>query len=138
MIKMSLAARMMLVGLAAFALLFAACSGEGSSISLPEGAALPEISAPEAPATEAPTTEAPTTEAPTTEAPAADAEASDGDGVPVWVWVLLGLVLVGLVAWFAARAGSGSGSDAQQAQQPPPQQPPPPPPTTDQEPPSGV
>jgi hypothetical protein len=119
MIKISGGVRMMLVGLAAIVLLLAACSGEDSSVSLPEGVTLPE-SAPEVDAPDPTQAEAP---------------AAADDEVPVCVWVLLGLGLVGLVAWLGARAGSGSGSDAQQAQQPPPQQPTPPPPTTDQEPP---
>lgn len=115
----------------------AACNGEDSSVTLPEGATLPEISAPETrpPETEAPTTAAPAPETPATEAQASTSEA-DGDEVPVWVWVLLGLVLVGLVAWLAARAGSRSGSQAQQGQQYPPQQQPPPPPPPSEQPPA--
>jgi hypothetical protein len=58
MIKISGGVRMMLVGLAAIVLLLAACSGEDSSVSLPEGVTLPE-SAPEVDAPDPTQAEAP-------------------------------------------------------------------------------
>ena len=130
--------RTTLVVVALLALPLAACNGEDSEVTLPEGVTLPEISVPESrpPATEAPTTPAPAPETPATEAP--PSSEAEGDGVPVWVWVLLLLVLLGAVAWLAARAGSRSGSQTQQGQQYPPQLEQPPPPSGYEDPPQGT
>jgi hypothetical protein len=37
-------------------------------------------------------------------------ESGDESDIPIWVWVVLGLVLVGGIAWLAARMGSKSGA----------------------------
>lgn len=112
------------------AVLLGACGEDGvdTSVTLPEGS-LPEQT--EAPATEPPQTEAPEPEAPAEEPPAATTSETDSS-VPPWVWVVLGLLLVGLIAWGAARMGSSSTATGTTGGQeppppPPPTQPPPPP-----------
>ena len=121
--------------LAGTALLLGACDAEGEidvSLTLAEG------SRPEAPESEAPEeappaeSEAPEEVPPAEEAPpqedAPSGEAAEGSAedsnAPVWVYVLLGLVLVGLVAWLGARLGS-----QQPEQTAPPPAPPQVPPT---------
>lgn len=110
----------------ALTLLLAACSEDGSEVTLPEGVTLPEV---EAPDIEAPDIEAPDIEAPDVDLPEAGGEAEapaaedDGSTAPIWVIVLLGLIIVGFIAYFGAR--SGSRRQAQSAPvETPPQQPP--------------
>ena len=104
----------------ALTLLLAACSEEGSDVTLPEGVTLPEIEAPdiEAPDIEAPDVELPEAGAPETEAPAAE---DDGSTAPIWVIVLLGLIIVGFIAYFGARSGSRRQAQSAPTQAPPPQ-----------------
>jgi hypothetical protein len=87
-------------------LLLGACSEDGSGVTLPDGATLPEVSAPEvtAPETTAPETTAPETTAPAPEA--APEPEDDGSTVPLWVVVVLGMIIIGFIAYFAARSGS--------------------------------
>jgi hypothetical protein len=82
-------------------LLLGACSEDGSGVTLPDGATLPEISAPEV---TAPETTAPETTAPAPEA--APEPEDDGSTVPLWVVVVLGMIIIGFIAYFAARSGS--------------------------------
>ena len=107
--------------LAGTALLLGACDAEGEidvSLTLAEG------SRPEAPESEAPEEAPPAEEAPPQEdAPSGEAAegSAEDSSAPVWVYVLLGLVLVGLVAFLGARIGNRQPEDA-----PPPPPPPPP------------
>ena len=105
-------------------LVLGACSEDGSEVTLPEdGVTLPEVTAPEttAPETTAPETTAPEA-APAPEETAPEAE-DEGSTAPLWVIVVLGMIIIGFVAYFAARSGS-----KKQAQPVPAPAPPPPPP----------
>jgi len=106
--------------------------GEAPDVSLPSSVSLPdrsttvppETGGTETPTTETPTTETPTTETPTTETPttetpttvtpgtetpttegvaAAPEEAADDDSTTWWPWLLLGLAVIGLIAFLAMR-----------------------------------
>jgi len=80
-------------------LLLGACSGDGSEVSLPDVSA-PEVTAPEVTAPE-------TTAAAPEAAPEPVAEADDdGSSVPLWVVVVLGIIIIGFISYFAARSGS--------------------------------
>ena len=86
------------------ALAVTACSGE----------LLPDPTAPESPDTTAaetpeettpPETTPPETSPPETSPPDTTVPEESGD-VPIWVWILLGILVVGLVAWIGARSGA--------------------------------
>jgi hypothetical protein len=49
------------------------------------------------------TTETPTTETPTTEALATEPVAAEDDGTTWWPWLLVGLLIIGLIAFLASR-----------------------------------
>ena len=86
-------------------MLMTACGGELlSEISLPDVTA-PEVTVPDA---TVPDVTVPEVTAPEAEAPAAapDEGADDGEAVPLWAWIVIGLVAIGLVSWIGARAGS--------------------------------
>lgn len=99
------------------AMVLGACDSENgvdASVTLPEGGGTEA----EAPETQAPQTEAPEADAaPEVDAAATASSDDDSSSVPVWVWVVLGLLLIGIVAWGAARMGSSRPPDGQQ---PPP------------------
>lgn len=95
--------------LAVVALLAAACTGDGELPTTTSGEG-GGPSTTEAPATtEAPTTAAPTTEAPgTTEGGGSETTApgAEEEGTfPIWLVVVAGVVVVGLLIWAAARGG---------------------------------
>ena len=115
-----------------------ACSDEGDGDPAPattqaaetsdtEAAGTDDTEAPasgEPPGTDAPTTtaaaEEPPTEETTTggEAAADEPEAEPAD-VPVWVWILAGLVLIIAVIWMVTRAGSTEGTEETTQPEPP-------------------
>ena len=57
----------------------------------------------ETPTTETPTTETPATETPTTEGLAAGPEEAADDSTEWWPWLLLGLAVIGLIAFLVMR-----------------------------------
>ncbi|MGI9608667.1 MAG: hypothetical protein ACR2NL_00075, partial [Acidimicrobiia bacterium] len=85
---------------AVLAIAVSACSGEigsGIPVTTPD-VTTPDLTTPEVSVPEV--TTPPATETPDETAP------EDSEEVPVWVWVLLGLLVVGLVSWMGARSGS--------------------------------
>jgi hypothetical protein len=94
--------------------LVGACSEDGSGVTLPDGS---EVSAPEVTAPEAAPEPAPAPE-PVPEEPAAEAE-DDGSTAPLWVIVILGIIIIGFISYFAARSGSKKQSQPVAAAAPP-------------------
>ena len=110
-----------------------ACSDEGGGDPAPattqaaetsdtEAAGTDDTEAPaseEPPETEAPTTTAAAEEPPTEEtATGGEAELEPAD-VPVWVWILAGLVLLVAAIWMVTRAGSTEGTEETTQPEPP-------------------
>ena len=110
-----------------------ACSDEGGGDPAPattqaaetsdtEAAGTDDTEAPaseEPPETEAPTTTAAAEEPPTEEtATGGEAELEPAD-VPVWVWILAGLVLLVAVIWMVTRSGSTEGTEETTQPEPP-------------------
>jgi hypothetical protein len=124
--KTSLALRIGSLALAVIlALVLVSCGDDGEgggsedrpSLSLTDESsdvAAPEAEAPEAEAPDSSSSSEPSETPPPSETTGADDGEADSD-VPVWVWVILGLLVVGVVAWFGARAGSKRSSSDQPA-----------------------
>jgi len=105
-------------------LILASCDGEGgntASASVPDQAAVapPEEQAPEADVpevTDAPEVEAPDAET-TVPSESTDEEGGTASAYRIAVWIILGLLVIAVVAWFAARVGRGGRSSDAAPQQ---------------------